>query len=129
MLVAWVAGPATRRLAQKREDEIIGAALDSLRTIFGRRLDYRSVLEGFCWHDWQRDPFACGAYSCVLANGSSARRSLAQPVEETLFFEGEACETGDEAATVGGALESGKRAARQLLQVATERRTHRRARR
>lgn len=120
---------AGKRLAEKREDEIISAVLDSLRTIFGRRLDYRSLLEGFCWHDWQRDPFACGAYSYVLANGATARHSLAQPVEDTLFFGGEACATGNEAASVGGALQSGKRAARQLLEAAANPRRSRRTKR
>jgi len=115
LLVAWCAGPNADRLADKSENEIIASVMDSLRAVFGRR-NYLSLLENISWHDWQRDPFSCGAYSYVLAQGAGARRSLARPVDDTLFFAGEACDTGGEAATVGGALKSGVRAAQQVLE-------------
>ena len=86
----------------------------SLRAVFGKR-DLPSLLEQVEWHDWQHDPFACGAYSYVLAGGGRARKLLARPVEETLFFAGEACDTSGESGTVGGALQSGRRAAREVL--------------
>jgi monoamine oxidase len=41
---------------------------------------------------------------------------LAAPLEDTLFFAGEATNTEDEAATVTGALQSGERAARELTE-------------
>jgi monoamine oxidase len=88
--------------------------MDSLRAVFGK-LDFASMLEQIEWHDWQHDPFACGAYSYVQAGGGRARKLLARPVEDTLFFAGEACDTQGEAATVGGALQSGLRAAREVL--------------
>jgi monoamine oxidase len=115
VLVAWCAGPNADRLAGKGENEIIASVMDSLRAVFGRR-NYSSLLEYVSWHDWQRDPFACGAYSYVMTHGAGARRSLAGPVEDILFFAGEACDTEGEAATVGGALQSGARAAQQLLE-------------
>jgi monoamine oxidase len=115
ILVAWCAGPNAERLAGHGENEIVASVMDSLRAVFGR-LNYSSLLEYVSWHDWQRDPFSCGAYSYVLAQGARARRSLAQPVDDTLFFAGEACDTEGEAATVGGALHSGARAARQMLE-------------
>jgi monoamine oxidase len=114
MLVAWCAGPNAERLAGKGDDEIIASVMDSLRAIFGRR-NYASLLENVSWHDWQGDPFSCGAYSYVLTHGARARRWLARPLEDTLFFAGEACDTDGEAATVGGALQSGIRAAQQVL--------------
>lgn len=118
MLVAWSAGPNASRLADKSRDEIIASVFESLRALFGRRLKYSALLESASWHDWQRDPFACGAYSYVMTKGTRARRSLAKPMEDTLFFAGEACDTKEEAATVGGALQSGKRAARQVIESA-----------
>ena len=66
-------------------------------------------------HDWQVDPFACGAYSYVVAGGGNARELLAQPLESTLFFAGEAADSGGESGTVAGALESAQRAVEQLL--------------
>lgn len=117
ILVAWCAGPKADGLAAKGENAVITSVMDSLRALFGRR-NYLSLLEHISWHDWQRDPFSCGAYSYVLAQGAGARRTLAEPVEGTLFFAGEACDTEGEAATVGGALQSGTRAARQVLERA-----------
>lgn len=114
ILVAWCAGSNAAKLAGKNKDEIVASVMASLRTVFGRR-NYRSMLESVAWHDWQADPFACGAYSYVMTRGARARRALAEPVDDTLFFAGEACDTDGESATVGGALESGARAARQLL--------------
>jgi monoamine oxidase len=121
ILVAWAAGPNAVRLAGKSRDEVIASVIDSLRRIFGRGLNYSSLLESVAWHDWQRDPFARGAYSYVMTDGATARRSLARPVDETLYFAGEACDARDEAATVGGALQSGERAARQILESAAGR--------
>jgi monoamine oxidase len=46
-------------------------------------------------------------------NGEGARESLAAPLEDTLFFAGEATSV-EQAGTVAGALESGARAAREL---------------
>ena len=66
-------------------------------------------------HDWQADPFACGAYSYVVAGGGNARELLARPLQGTLFFAGEAADTGGESGTVAGALGSAKRAVGQLL--------------
>ena len=128
VLVAWAAGPNASRLAGRGKDEIIASVIDSLRALFGRRIDYSSLMESVTWHDWQRDPFACGAYSYVMARGATARRSLAQPLEDTLFFAGEAADTEGDAATVGGALQSGTRAAREILKSAA-RATGRRRRR
>jgi monoamine oxidase len=115
LLVAWCAGPRADRLAGKSENEIVAKVMESLRAIFGRR-NYPSLLEHVWWHDWQRDPFSCGAYSYVTAQGGRARSTLARPVDDTLFFSGEACDTKGEAATVGGALTSGVRAAQQVLE-------------
>jgi monoamine oxidase len=114
LLVAWCAGPRADALAGKRHDGIVSCLEESLRVAFGRR-NYRALLESVAWHDWQGDPFACGAYSYVLAAGGGARRTLARPIEDTLFFAGEACDATGEAATVGGALRSGTRAAREIL--------------
>jgi monoamine oxidase len=68
-------------------------------------------------HHWQQDPFARGAYSYVAVGGHGARRALAEPLDDTLFFAGEAADHEGEHGTVAGALRSGERAARQALQM------------
>jgi monoamine oxidase len=83
-----------------------------LKGALKRRL--RSTLEETWHHDWQSDPFARGAYSYVLTGGKKARRALAKPIDDTLFFAGEATDATGEAGTVAGALLSGIRAAREV---------------
>jgi monoamine oxidase len=73
------------------------------------------LLEGAWVHDWQSDPYARGAYSYVKVAGEKAREQLAAPLRDTLFFAGEATDTEGEAGTVAGALQSGERAAREVL--------------
>lgn len=115
LLNAWAAGPNALRLSGRSEAELVRAALDSLQSLFGRKVRVRSMLERAYLHDWQADPFARGAYSYVMAGGTAARKKLATPVQGTLFFAGEASNTEGESGTVAGALQSGMRAARQIL--------------
>jgi monoamine oxidase len=68
-------------------------------------------------HDWLRDPFSQGAYSYVAVGGATAREDLSKPLNDTLFFAGEATDT-EESATVTGALLSGERAAKEILECA-----------
>jgi monoamine oxidase len=115
LLAAWAAGPAAARLSGFGEAEILRVALECLDEIFAGAVDSQSCFQGAYLHDWQADPFACGAYSYVVAGGGRARAELAKPLARRLFFAGEAAETGGESGTVAGALASGRRAARQVL--------------
>lgn len=115
VLNAWAAGPDAARLAGADAAALTPALIDSLNLLFGPRARARSQLFGLHYHDWQADPFARGAYSYVLAGHGGARRNLARPLQRTLFFAGEASNHEGEAATVGGALHTGKRAAREAL--------------
>jgi monoamine oxidase len=117
-LTAWVGGPKAAALCVRGEAAIIGRALDSLESLFGTAVDARSLLEAAHVHDWQADPFARGAYSYVTVGGSGAHDVLAEPLEDTLFFAGEAADTSGQSATVAGALASGKRAATEVLDAA-----------
>jgi monoamine oxidase len=117
LLVAWSGGPRAARLAGGGRDAAVKAALASVRTAFGARLAGGAALESAALHDWQRDPYARGAYGYELVNGGGARRALARPVEGTLYFAGEAADVDGEAGTVAGALNSGSAAARTLLRA------------
>jgi len=115
LLVAWAAGPKAQRLAGADKTRIIAEALESLRATFGDGANAESHLESAWVHDWQSDPYARGAYSYVVTGGDKARETLAKPLSNTLFFAGEAADTEGEAGTVGGALQSGERATREVL--------------
>jgi monoamine oxidase len=118
VLIAWAGGPKASRLAGLETREVIRRAISSLAEVFGPlgREAVESELQAVLVQDWQKDPYARGAYSYVLVNGEGARESLAAPLEDTLFFAGEATSV-EQAGTVAGAIESGTRAARQLAEL------------
>jgi monoamine oxidase len=111
LLVAWAGGPKAERLAGKSFSALIGLALESLKSIF----PYCAEPDQAYVHDWQADPLARGAYSYVRVGGHEARRLLAEPLKETLYFAGEATNVEGESGTVSGALQTGRRAAREAL--------------
>ena len=74
----------------------------------------RRELDAALVQDWQADPCSRGGYSYVRVGGEGARERLAEPLDDTLYFAGEATDV-EEAGTVAGALRSGERAAREVL--------------
>jgi len=121
LLVAWAGGPRAQRLAAGAAPaEIARKALASLELPFGKKIDLKTQLRAYYYHDWQQDPYARGAYSHVTVGASDARAALARPLEDTLFFAGEATDE-EEGGTVAGALKSGQRAVRELLAAAGKR--------
>jgi monoamine oxidase len=68
-------------------------------------------------HDWQSDPFSRGAYSYGKVGGNGMEALLGSPIENTLFFAGEATDTGGHNGTVHGAIASGKRAATEIMRA------------
>jgi monoamine oxidase len=116
VLVAWAAGPPSDRLAGLTSEQRADRALASLARLLGisrGRVDEQLVT--WSTHDWTTDPFARGAYSYVCVGGMRAQEILARPVEDTLFFAGEATELSGNQATVHGALYTGVRAADEAL--------------
>jgi monoamine oxidase len=116
VITGWAAGPNVRSLAGRTESERVQAALDALAVAIAadpHRL--REQLQGGFTHDWQADPFSCGAYSYAGVGGNGAGDELATPLERTLFFAGEATLSDGRNATVHGAIASGRRAAREVL--------------
>jgi monoamine oxidase len=114
VVTAWSGGPRAETIARLSDEERLAAACRSLGSMLG--MDAAAVeRELVCWfrHDWSADPFALGAYSHPLAGGGKAWRDLAEPLDDTLFFAGEAT-SERHASTTHGAIESGQRAAGEI---------------
>jgi monoamine oxidase len=116
LLVAWAGGPRATRLEGASTEELAKLAVTTLQSMFGAACDVQSLFEAAYWHDWQQDPHSRGAYSYVRVGGGDASRQLAAPLAGTLFFAGEATDHEGESTTVTGAIRSGERAAREVLQ-------------
>jgi monoamine oxidase len=110
LITCWAGGPNAARLTGSSEKHLLKSALESVRSVLGNVDEPRA----FLLHDWQADPYARGGYSYVKVGGTGAREELAAPLEDTLYFAGEATDV-EQSGTVGGALASGMRAAKEIL--------------
>jgi monoamine oxidase len=116
IITGWSPAHAAESLAGMTESAIVNRALESLSTLL--RVDkssVRSELSAAYFHDWDSDPFSCGAYSYVKVGGEGCQKVLGSPISNTLFFAGEATDTSGHNGTVHGAIASGQRAARDIL--------------
>jgi monoamine oxidase len=116
-IVAWAGGPRATAMAGTSIQDRIDRARDEFGAMFGERALARGEFEAGATHDWSADPFARGAYSYVVTGGGGARAALGVPVDETLFFAGEATATDGQGGTVSGAFETGMRAAREAARA------------
>jgi monoamine oxidase len=111
VLTALVGGQAAHRYESAGVD-IAGEALDHLSRIFNT--DAASLHESCRFVCWGCDPFSKMGYSYTPVNGAGLRAKLAEPIDGVLFFAGEATHA-IRAATLHGALETGFRAADEVM--------------
>ncbi len=116
MITGWAGGACANAIEALPRAQRSLAARDSLAGALGVTRRWIDRHERASWaHDWTSDPFTGGAYSFPRVHGSRAARALAQPLEHTLFFAGEATAPPPHNGTVHGAFDSGRRAAREIL--------------
>ena len=115
LLVGWAGGTRADRLSLESEDALLDHAFESLSHIFRTSKSFlEQALVEFYTHNWHKDPFSAGAYSYIPVGGLDAQARLSQPLEDTLFFAGEATNTEGHHGTVHGAIATGLRAAREV---------------
>jgi monoamine oxidase len=115
MLVGWAGGPPAEKALTGGEEQINSRAIQSLSQIFRMpESELHSYLVKSYFHDWQSDSLSQGAYAYVPVDGLEHQLNLAKPIDDTLFFAGEATSVGH-IGTVHGAIQSGQRAAREIL--------------
>jgi monoamine oxidase len=111
MMVGFVGGRFAWDLTAAGEKVAVDFALGELRRIFGPEVD-RSFVRGR-FTGWGADGNVRGAFAVARPGGHNARKMLAVPLDERLFFAGEAL-AGGMATTVGGAYVSGRQVAAQV---------------
>lgn len=117
VLTAWSPADSAERLSKLSDQEICERAVQSLARVLHTSLDrLRAELVAAYTHNWQTDPYSRGAYSYVASGGSNFQRELAAPLSGTLFFAGEATNFQGHHGTVHGAIASGYRVAKEILQ-------------
>jgi len=104
------------RFARELEDAGDGAlaaqGIDEIVALLGN--DFRRKLKPLSESRWAHDPFARGSYSHALPGHAGDRAVLAAPVDNRLFFAGEAT-SPNFFSTAHGARDSGERAAGEVL--------------
>ncbi len=89
MIEGYFGGVLATELERQGLDGMTAFALDELAGLFGA--DLRKRLRPIAHSAWVLDPLANGSYSCALPGHADDRAVLAQPVDDRLFFAGEAC--------------------------------------
>ena len=103
-----VAGKFGRSLANEGERGMVAFATDWLASLFGS--DVKKFVKRAHATQWAKEPWVLGAFSCASVGGQPGRKILTEPFRDRVWFAGEA--THETLwGTVGGAWESGERAA------------------
>jgi monoamine oxidase len=107
-----VAGAFGRDLARQGDAAMVAFALDWLANLFGAQA--RQAVKRTHATQWAKEPWVLGAFSAAAPGGQPGRKVLMEPVRDRLFFAGEAVHE-TLWGTVGGAWESGERAAEAAI--------------
>ncbi len=112
MIEVYFGGSLAAELEKGGERAFFDFALAELIGLFGAGIARR--IAPLAHHGWLRDPFARGSYSYASPGSVACRAALAAPVEERIFFAGEACSRNDYS-TAHGAFRTGVAAAEQAI--------------
>jgi monoamine oxidase len=100
MIEAYFGGTKAAELEKGGDDAFFDFAVSELTHAFGGAFARR--VKPITIHLWRRDPFALGSYSYALPGSADCRQTLAETVDERLFFAGEACSPHDFSTAHGG---------------------------
>jgi monoamine oxidase len=106
LLTGWLAGPVLLEI-DRSENALRSKCFQSLAYLF--KCSEEKLLEkirAVKIIDWTADQFACGAYAYRSVDGNGALKVLSTPIEETIYFAGEAYHNGTDMGTVEAALKS-----------------------
>jgi len=116
IITGWAPFKSGERLSGKSRSFVIDRALQTLGGLLKiQSTELAALLDAAYFHDWQSDPFSRGAYSYGAVGSEGAQQVLGSPLENTVFFAGEATDTSGHNGTVHGAIASGQRAGREII--------------
>jgi monoamine oxidase len=109
--IVFVGGRHGVWLEKRDQQTCHNFAVDRIADIFGN--DIRKHVKRSIATAWSTDPWTLGSWACPLPGQAYQRANLEHPVDERLFFAGEATVYGGQG-TCHGAYQSGIRAAKQI---------------
>jgi len=116
LLTGWMGGPNATENIYKEDSSLLQIALLSLSSIF--RITpavLKDELANYKIINWLNDPFIKGGYSYNTLHSEEAKKVLIKPIDDKIYFAGEAVSQSDSQGTVESALHSGYDTADLLL--------------
>ena len=104
LMIEFLGGKCAWDLTEAGDAAAVDFAKEKLRGMLGADMDKHFVRGAFT--RWGRDPWSIGSYASSRPGSYEARMAIREPVEDRLFFAGEAC-AGAFAGTCGGAMRNG----------------------
>ncbi len=122
VLAAFVMGAKATALGEFSEQQIYQQMLDELDALYNgnaSRLVVRDQDDNFLGvvQNWSNEPYIRGAISYPKIGSSLSGDILALPLEDRVFFAGEATAKNDDAGTVQGALSSSERVFSEVIEA------------
>jgi monoamine oxidase len=108
-------GKLAKRLETDGEEAMLDYALRKMAGMFETPIN-RDNLVAMSHHSWLKDEWSLGCVSYAPPGGVPLRQTLARPINNQLFFAGEAVSVYAHS-SVHGAYETGVTAARQILKL------------
>ena len=116
LLTGWMGGSRAAEKIYETDSNLLQTALLSLSSIFKIQLAIlKQELTNYKIINWLEKPFIKGGYSYNTLQSEKAIEILSTPVDNKIYFAGEAVSQSDSQGTVESALQSGYDAAGQLL--------------
>jgi monoamine oxidase len=112
MVTALLPGTISRDLYREGAPAIEAFTDSLIKDVIGSRVR----VEARSSSNWQGDPYALGSYSIPKVGHADARKIYAQPIEDRLFFTGEAIDD-PLALTAGAAWRGGQKSAKAIARL------------
>jgi len=118
ILTGWLGGEKALALKDETDEAILGQAIQSLANAFQlSTAELYKNLKASKIANWCNEPDINGGYSFATLQSTTAKDVLRQPINDTIFFAGEALFAGVSGGTVEAALHSAKNVAAQVLKT------------
>jgi monoamine oxidase len=116
LLTGWLGGPNATKKIFEPDSSLLQTALISLSSIF--RIPPAMLQEELTHYkiiNWLNQPHIKGGYSYNTLHSEKAKEILSSPVNNTIYFAGEAISKSESQGTVESALQSGHDTAKMLI--------------
>lgn len=104
-LTGWCGGSRANRITGNDDEQLKEQAILSLAAIFGiTGIELKKHIKAIAIFNWPQSEWACGGYSYRTPETMEALKLLNRPLENAVYFTGEALSAGETPGTVEAAI-------------------------